>query len=413
MRNKRPDGPAGTVRPFGAVLPLLLAILVWSFAPKAVTAGPSPPAHGARPAPQGPSSAYQVNWPKYHMDLANTGYNPYETQIGVDNISTLAVAWTFRAGAAWGTPALWRGTIYATGNTSHGVTVLSALDATTGSVTWTEKIPHSYGPGKGVAYYRGALYLGTDDYVFRSLDARTGKAKWKVFLGGIPGDVVMSGGVVYVASSSSGTVYALDAATGAQVWVSSPFGGLSLAAPALSNGVLYIGGYDAKVHALDAATGETLWTFQVAQTIYASPAVANGLVYVTQDDLDIYALDAATGALVWQQPLGTFGSASSPAVANGVVYASGDGMMQAFDSLDGTPLWATPIAEITGAPVLANGVLYVPGGSEDILYALDAATGAKLWSFRAAKTFIDPIVANGRVYAGCQDGNLYAFSLPG
>jgi outer membrane protein assembly factor BamB len=360
--------------------------------------------------------AQRKNWPKFHFDLANTGYNPYETQVGVGNVSSLMMAWTYRAGSVHGTPALWRGILYVAGGTSHVpvATVASALDATTGSVIWSRKIPHSDGTLAGVSYKAGALYVGTSDYVLHSLDASTGAERWQFLVGGIPTDAVVWGGLVFV-GKNSGSLYALDAATGAEVWASDLFGGVGVEAPALANGTLYLGGYDDKVHALDASTGSTIWTFRTGgRTVYASPAVYGDLVYAPSDDGYLYALDATTGVLVWKRSLGQqLSNSTSPAVADGVVYASWAGVVQALDATDGTPLWSAPIAQITGSPVVANGVLYVTGNIDATFNALDAATGVLLWTVKGTKDFADPIIANGMVYVGSIDRNLYAFKLPG
>src|SRR5207249_9589298 len=61
----------------------------------------------------------QANWPKFHLDLGNTGYNACETQIGVDDVSSLTLAWSVRAGVVWGTPALWNGRIVGAGRTTQ------------------------------------------------------------------------------------------------------------------------------------------------------------------------------------------------------------------------------------------------------------------------------------------------------
>jgi len=45
------------------------------------------------------------------------------------------------------------------------------------------------------------------------------------------------------------------------------------------------------VYALDAATGANLWSFATGDWVYASPAVVNGVMYVGSWDNDIYAFD--------------------------------------------------------------------------------------------------------------------------
>jgi outer membrane protein assembly factor BamB len=353
-----------------------------------------------------------VSWPKFHLDLGNTGYNPFETRIGVGNVSTLATAWRYRAGSVHGTPALWHGTIYVAGSTSQLplATIVSAVDTTSGSVIWTKKIPHSDGSLSGVTCSGGSLYVGTNSYVLYSLDARTGSQQWSFFVGGIPSNAIVSGGLVYVAKDS-GTVFAVDAGSGNLVWASQNFG-TTFGTPALAGGILYEGAQDNKVHALDAATGVEVWSFRTGGQVTSPAAVANGTVYVGSGDYYLYALNAATGALKWKQPLATTGAAPPcPVLSAGVVYSSGKGVVQAFDAKYGTPLWSTALGDHTGSSVLANGVLFVPGGFEYAFYALDAANGSLLWSFTAGSLVSDPIVANGMVYVGSQDGSLYAFML--
>src|SRR2546428_7096041 len=36
----------------------------------------------------------RTDWAKFHFDLANSGYNPYENVIGPSNVSGLKTAWT-------------------------------------------------------------------------------------------------------------------------------------------------------------------------------------------------------------------------------------------------------------------------------------------------------------------------------
>ena len=66
---------------------------------------------------------------------------------------------------------------------------------------------------------------------------------------------------------------------------------------------------------------------------------------------------------------------------------------------------------IGSSPTVANGVLYIGSGS---VYALNAKTGAKLWSYSTGYGIdSSPAVANGVLYIGSDDGNVYAFHLPG
>ena len=119
-------------------------------------------------------------------------------------------------------------------------------------------------------------------------------------------------------------------------------------APAVANGTVYVGSWNAKLYAFDAAgsanctagaTGKTctpLWTAATTSSIGGTPAVANGVVYTVSGNGTLSAFDAAgstdcsgtvtakTCTPLWHSAAGTGGyvTSSSPAVANGVVYFS-------------------------------------------------------------------------------------------
>ena len=62
---------------------------------------------------------------------------------------------------------------------------------------------------------------------------------------------------------------------------------------------------------------------------------------------------------------------------------------------------------------VANGVLYA-GSDDGKLYAYNAQSGALLWSaFTESAITGSPAVVNGMVYAGSNDGNLYAYAING
>src|SRR5580704_9263894 len=158
------------------------------------------------------------------------------------------------------------------------------------------------------------------------------------------------------------------------------FGSFENSSPAVVDGVVYISvGEIYELVALNAATGAELW-INVGCCAYSAPAVANGVVYVGSD-VGIWAVNASTGALLWSYAAGDYVD-SSPAVANGVVYVgSNDKSVYALNASTGAKLWGyTTGGAVTSSPAVANGVGYV-GSNDKSVYALDAATGAKLWSY--------------------------------
>ena len=160
------------------------------------------------------------------------------------------------------------------------------------------------------------------------------------------------------------------------------YGGVSTA-PAVANGVVYVGTDNGSVFALDARTGTVLWSYTTAGFVQSSPAVANGVVYFGSADNNVYALNASTGAKLWSYATGSgWPVTSSPAVANGVVYVgSDDHNVYALNATTGALLWSyTTGGCVDSSPAVANGVVYV-GSDDHNVYALNASTGAKLWSY--------------------------------
>jgi uncharacterized repeat protein (TIGR01451 family) len=238
--------------------------------------------------------------------------------------------------------------------------------------------------------------------------------KWKAmlntqfFLGGYSAPAVVNG-VVYVGSYDH-NVYALNAYNGAKLW-SYATGDKVVSSPAVANGVIYVGSLDQNLYALKASTGAKLWSFATGGGVGSSPAVVNGVVYIGSYDHHVYALNASTGAKLWSYTTGDF-VFSSPAVVNGVVYfGSGDHYVYALKASTGTLLWRfKTLDSVSSSPAVASGVVYI-GSDDHNLYALNATTGSKRWSLTTGEIVrSSPAVANGVVYIGSNDRNVYALN---
>ena len=158
------------------------------------------------------------------------------------------------------------------------------------------------------------------------------------------------------------------------------------AAPAIADGVVYVGSDDHRVYALYAATGTELWRFTTGDVVKSTPTVSDGVVYVGSNDHRLYALDAATGGELWSHDTGAWVQ-SSPTVKDGVVYSSalvdGEPRVVALDASSGAPSWTAqqPHAfDPDFAPTVAGGKVYVPGAEYGVFHALDAADGGIAWT---------------------------------
>jgi outer membrane protein assembly factor BamB len=148
-------------------------------------------------------------------------------------------------------------------------------------------------------------------------------------------------GVLYVSAgdfSKSGTLTALDDMTGTVRWVNSIDYPATVAFSGGGAPVRLIVGTIDQVYALDPATGTEIWTapdYPTQQTV-----VRNKLVYYSNlRDRSITARSALDGALLWKYVDPSGNSLNRPEEYRGVVYATGDSqLVVALDAETGAVL---------------------------------------------------------------------------
>lgn len=290
------------------------------------------------------------------------------------------------------------------------------------------------------------------------LGPETNVAAWSVKLKGPArgGAAIDADGTVFVASGK-GMLFAVGQ-NGAVRWTRK---GLSAIAgvPALAGGRVHVGGGSGKLSALDARNGTVAWQYNARARITTATAVGgDGTLYFGTSAAGLIAV-APNGAERWRARVGRIG-ASTPAVdaAGRIFVATVDGHVVAVGA-DGTTIWKTAVAQrraMLGTPVLStSGRVYLPG-RDGVIRALDADTGAVMWTFAAsapvaglalldddtlafgagttiealhdddrtasirwstavaAKIRSTPVVDRaGRVFAGADDGRVYAVAADG
>ncbi|HET7812722.1 MAG TPA: PQQ-dependent dehydrogenase, methanol/ethanol family [Steroidobacteraceae bacterium] len=176
------------------------------------------------------------NWAAYGRTFDETHYSPL-SEINRETVSRLNLAWTLDLDVTnnLSTPLAVDGVIYV----ASGYSFVHAVDARTGKLLWRydpevakvvgNKLRTGWGI-RGLAFWKGRLYLGTHDGRLLALDAKKGTLVWSVqtldpndgsFISGPPrvfNDKVVIGFGGGDFGAVRGYVTAYDTNTGKQLW---------------------------------------------------------------------------------------------------------------------------------------------------------------------------------------------------
>jgi hypothetical protein len=172
---------------------------------------------------------------------------------------------------------------------------------------------------------------------------------------------VIAGGKVFV-GTMRGTLHAMDAGTGEDVWVHRGEGAI-LHTCAVGDGKVVFGDSAGKICALNAGDGALVWSVPTGAAVWNAPLIHQGTVVVGSRDGNLYAIDLGRGTVKWKAVVGT-PLLSSPAldVGRGRVYVAGEEMRAcAFDLGDGRQLWRS--AKLPGVTFRGYHPVIAPDGS--------------------------------------------------
>jgi outer membrane protein assembly factor BamB len=336
------------------------------------------------------SASFVDTWPKYHRDLANTGFSPSSAP------RTNATKWVFSTGTMGG---------------------------------WAYS---------GLVVSENAVYFGSIHDRFYALSKDTGEVLWNAATPNGTGTPALYGGAVYAVNLNGTAGYsgitAFYAANGTEMWhYRVPLSGYCEGVhhgPSVAYGLVYfIVTYcnPNKIYVVNASTGSLVWSYEFGWTSHSSPAIADGKVYITtySSGTDyVYAFNATTGTQIWNQSFSSAGGLGGVTVADGLVFVSvggrgaGSGVDSnttfALNASTGARVWNTTIPQdyYGGWPAVAYGLVFAGSTLDGYnkLHALNETTGAQVWNFTSNGAFAGVGVADGVVFAGSGNHTFYAIN---
>jgi outer membrane protein assembly factor BamB len=307
------------------------------------------------------------------------------------------VLWHVSDSAAFGQPGFDGTTVFFT--SKHHTIV--AVDATSGAVKWRAATGGDVGStthtDAGCVIAGELVACGDDDIVaFRRSD---GSLVWRYHaqVGFGPGFYPFRehAGVIYGGSQTSGTLYAIDAATGAERWA---------------------------IRAIQDTAGVNVFGVSVDDDIVVA-------AFITGDKPlrgGVVAVDPATGALRWITyfPVGTFdapGGGFDCALWSDVVLGSSiDASVYALDRETGAIRWVVPpIKQMTPQrgdfrPIVVVGSTLFSASAAEVVTGYDLSRRAEIWRTASPEGSSSgaPLAADdGAVYVVHANGRLVAYSI--
>jgi outer membrane protein assembly factor BamB len=273
---------------------------------------------------------------------------------------------------------------------------MSALDAATGEVVWTQPVDVPIHSAPTVA--AGRVYVIDVDNQIIAFNTQTGLQDWS-YRGIVEPARVMRAsspavsGDTVIAPFSSGEVVALRASNGQPVWNqvlsrTSRTSALSeirdiAGRPVVSRGFVYAIGHSGVMQAMDIRTGQPRWTLPVGGV--NAPLPAGDVVYVVSKNGELTVVNRDTGAVYWTRNLN-----------EGRIRQEG-GVLGFFDRTV-RPEWSGPV-------LASNRLVLVNSDGEAV--AFDIKTGAQTASIRlGGAAYLAPIAYEGALYVLTDNGDL-------
>jgi outer membrane protein assembly factor BamB len=314
--------------------------------------------------------------------------------------ASLGPGWLARVGAVTASPVLTADMVVAV--TADGR--LLFLDRATG------RRVHEIGLDAPVesspAIAGGVLAVGTDSGELVLVDLARGEVRHRARLGSLvrSSPLIVEDRVVVgvVEGKAGGALVAVDTQSGKVVWTRKA--GAVFSSPALWEERVLVGSDDGTLYAVEAATGAPAWSVPLGGKVRATPAIAEGVAVVGDFGGRLTAVRVDDGATAWTAAVGHAMYSSPCRLARGWVVGCHEGHLHGWQD-SGAPAFEVP----THGPVISSaatlGDAFAVGSTDGALY-LVAASGDVRQRLVLAKGGVSssPAVDADVVYVGSAEG---------
>lgn len=378
--------------------------------------------------------------PTPNQDWPQAGGYPNHAMHHIQVNDSINYAWSADIGAGAndevrlvGSPIVAAGRAYAMDSQSS----VSAFDAKTGKQIWRtpltpdeEDDDHISG---GLAYEDGKVFVTTGFAQVVSLDAGNGKILWRKMLAGPMRTAPTARGGRLYAMTVDNRLYALNGATGEELWVHTAFAEtaslLGGASPAVDDGVVVAAFSSGELKALKVESGSVLWTESLSTTrrtdvvstlahIRGRPIIDRGRVFAISHGGLMASIDLRSGRRIWQKEIGGL---SNPWVAGDYIFLlTNDAEVAAISRESGSIHWVQTLPQfedpetrdlpiVWNGPILASDRLLVASSTGEV-YAISPYTGDIMGKVDMPSGIsVPPIIAGRSVYFLADNASLVSY----
>ncbi len=363
------------------------------------------------------------SWPTYHGDFALTGVAPdrfprrpvrvWRTRVGNLLPSNIVAA---------------DGRLFCVAD-EETVVALNRKGEKLWTKTFTATAASDAGPKRLESIIAPPLVIGSELLVVATeagnvygLSPADGRRKW-TFPTGLPiqgsPNYLPAGGDqperIVVITQDDGIVFAVNAATGRQLWKSAKLERTD-GHPAAANGVIVLANCASAFFQLDGATGrEKEGTVRLDEgcEMAGGVAIRDDIAFAGNRSGTFVAADLSRGQELWNDDSGEGEMFTTPAVdEEHVVFADSRGIVFCVDRRTGKQNWTynTKRGSLRH-PVIAGDLALIGAGGR--LSAIKLAGGRRVWTLAISDDFTSPAIVGGLIVVGTDDGHVAAYAAGG
>ena len=307
---------------------------------------------------------------------------------------------------------------------ANSIDGILAYDRKSGREQWRLDLVNGVEGGTQVVGDR--LYFGASDGQFYCVNVLNGRVLWTFAVKAETlAPPTVEEGVVYFQNGAD-VVYALDAATGKQLWLYNRqvTASLSIRAttrPVVAGEQLIAGFADGFVVALKKRDGGLLWERKLGRgtrfrDVDTTPVVDGGITYVASYDAALYALKTETGEILWSVEDGAYAPVTlgRDRFADRLYYSTASGKILILDKRSGKQLGSIAVTKGIPTQVSLYKDFLIYGESEGSLVVANADNGSTVARFAPGHGLVSrPAVVDqtGEAFFISNDANLFALKM--